>query len=187
MSSTALLAMDLQQSMVSRIAGPSYMQRVAGALAAARAADIPVVHITVGFRAGHPEVHPNNKMFSAIPDDAFTDSDPMAAIHADAAPLPGEPVISKNRISAFAGNDLRQVLAAKGIDHLVLTGIATSGVVLSTLCEASDMDFRITVLEDACADPDPEVHRVLMGRPFAARAEVTTIDEWAKALETPAI
>jgi len=62
---------------------------------------------------------------------------------------------------------------------MVLAGIATSGVVLSTLREAADKDYRITVLSDGCADADEEVHRVLTTKVFLRQADVMTVDEWA--------
>nr|WP_246158554.1 isochorismatase family protein [Catellatospora sichuanensis] len=65
------------------------------------------------------------------------------------------------RVSAFAGSDLDLLLRAQWIEHLMLTGIATSGVVLSTLRQAADLDYRLTVLADGCHDSDPEVHAVL--------------------------
>src|SRR5690348_17878292 len=52
-------------------------------------------------------------------------------------------------------------LFRSAIGDLVLCGISTSGVVLSTLRQAADLDFGLTVLRDACADADDEVHRVL--------------------------
>jgi nicotinamidase-related amidase len=64
------------------------------------------------------------------------------------------------------------------VSQLVLTGIATSGVVLSTLRQAADMDYWLTVLRDGCADADPEVHRVLLDKVFARQADVLTADEW---------
>ena len=67
-------------------------------------------------------------------------------------------------------------------DTLILAGIATSGVVLSTLRQAADLDYRITVLADACADADEEVHRVLTQQVFPRQALVTTTDEWIAAL-----
>ncbi|SDX21462.1 Isochorismatase family protein [Saccharopolyspora shandongensis] len=90
--------------------------------------------------------------------------------------------MTKKRVSAFTGSDLALVLRSAGIDHLVLTGIATSGVVLSTLRQAADLDYRLTVLSDGCYDPDPEVHEVLIGKVFARQAEVTSIGEWYAAL-----
>ena len=70
------------------------------------------------------------------------------------------------------------VLRAQGVTQLVLTGIATSGVVLSTLRQAADMDYGLTVLRDGCADADPEVHRVLLDKVFPRQADVLTADEW---------
>jgi nicotinamidase-related amidase len=60
----------------------------------------------------------------------------------------------------------------------VLAGIATSGVVLSTIRQAADLDYELTVLEDGCADADPEVHRVLMEKVFPRQASVITAQEW---------
>jgi nicotinamidase-related amidase len=70
------------------------------------------------------------------------------------------------------------VLRARGIDTLVLTGIATSGVVLSTPRQAADLDYRLTVLADGCLDGDPEVHRVLTEKIFPRQADVLTVDDW---------
>ena len=64
----------------------------------------------------------------------------------------------------------------------MLAGIATSGVVLSTLRQAADLDFQITVLADGCADADPEVHRVLTEKVFPRQADVVTVDAWTRTL-----
>lgn len=97
------------------------------------------------------------------------------------APEPGDILVTKRRVSAFAGSDLDMVLRSNDIDHLVLTGIATSGVVLSTLRQAADLDFTLTVLSDGCLDNDPEVHQVLTEKVFPIQAEVTTVADWAAA------
>jgi len=54
--------------------------------------------------------------------------------------------------------------------------------VLSTLRQAADLDYRLTVLADACADPDAEVHRVLTEKVFPKQARVITVDEWITGL-----
>lgn len=89
-------------------------------------------------------------------------------------------VVTKRRVSAFAGSDLDLVLRAGEIDSLVLAGIATGGVVLSSLRQAADLDFGLTVLADGCLDPDPEVHRVLTEKVFPRQAEVLSVEEWIK-------
>lgn len=63
------------------------------------------------------------------------------AIPDDVAPQDNDIVVTKRRVSAFAGSDLDILLRSQVIDHLVLTGVATSGVVLSTLRQAADLDY----------------------------------------------
>lgn len=91
----------------------------------------------------------------------------------------GEVVVTKKRISAFAGSDLEVVLRSRGVTHLVIAGIATSGVVLSTVREAADRDYVLTVLEDLCLDADEEeVHRMLTTKVFVRQADVIVAADW---------
>ncbi|MEV0650590.1 isochorismatase family cysteine hydrolase [Phytomonospora sp. NPDC050363] len=179
----ALLVMDVQRAVVERFPDPDYLPRLREAIDAARAGCVQIVYVAVGFRAGYPEISARNKMFGGLAPakgPAGAEQDP--GIHPDVAPRPGDIVVTKRRVSAFAGSDLDVVLRAGGIDHLVLTGIATSGVVLSTLRQAADLDLGLTVLADGCLDGDPEVHRVLVEKVFPQQAEVTTIDDWTARL-----
>ena len=73
-------------------------------------------------------------------------------------------------------------MRALATQHLVLGGIATSGVVLSTIREAADKDFQLTVLSDLCADFDPEVHSVLLEKVFPRQAAVMTSEQWIKGI-----
>ncbi len=91
---------------------------------------------------------------------------------------PGELVIYKQRVGAFSENQLHMVLRSRGIEDLVFFGLSTSGITLSTLRRAYDLDYRCTVLKDACADADPEVHRVLTEKVFANQATVLTVDDF---------
>ena len=176
MTSTALLIMDVQQGIVDRFAGDDgYLDRLATAITAARGAGVMVGYVTIAFRPGYPEVSDRNKSFAAIAGSGrFADGDPGTHIPAAVAPAPGEAVVTKRRVSAFAGSDLDVLLRARRTEHLVLAGIATSGVVLSTLRQAADLDYRLTVLADGCLDADPEVHQVLLHKVFPRQAEVTT-------------
>ena len=100
-------------------------------------------------------------------------------IYAAVAPQPGDIVLTKRRVSAFTGSDLEVVLRGLNVRHLVLTGLSTSGVVLSTVREASDKDFQLTVLSDGCGDTDTEVHNVLLTKVFPRQADVMSSEEWA--------
>jgi len=188
MTTQALLVMDVQLAVVHRYPDPGYLPRLAAAVAAARAGGLPVIYVAVGFRPGYPEVSTRNKMFGRmVGSPAVPNLEQAMAIHPEVAPESGDIVVTKRRVSAFTGSDLDVVLRAGAIDHLVLTGIATSGVVLSTLRQASDLDFGLTVLADGCLDNDPEVHRVLVEKVFPQQAEVTTVADWAATLAVQSV
>ncbi len=174
--------MDFQHGIVqgAERSGAAAVASAARALSAARDRGVPVVHVRVAFRPEYPEIAPSNLALSSILDggDSMTEASPLTAIVLDVAPLPGEPVVVKRRFGAFSGSDLDVVLRGLRAERLVLAGIATSGVVLSTVRHAADLDYRLTVLFDACADHDPEVHRVLMRKVFPRQAQVSTVDEW---------
>ncbi|MEV6348146.1 isochorismatase family cysteine hydrolase [Actinoplanes sp. NPDC051851] len=176
MSNTALLVMDVQEAVVARYPDPDYLPRLATAVEAARSAGLPVIFVVVGFRPGAPEVSTANRMFGGL---AGRDS-PAPEAHPAVARRDREALVVKRRVSAFAGSDLDMLLRAQRIEHLVLTGIATSGVVLSTLRQAADLDYRLTVLNDGCLDNDEAVHEVLTEKVFPSQAEVVTVAEWIK-------
>jgi nicotinamidase-related amidase len=181
MDQTVLLVMDVQRGVVERFAEDrGYLERLSQAITAARGAGIPVVYVIVGFRPGHPEISARNRTFSAAAAAGrFVEGSPATEIHPAVAPAPGDLVVTKRRVSAFTGSDLEVVLRSLGAGTLVLTGIATSGVVLSTLRQAADLDYRLIVLADACLDADPEVHRVLLEKVFPRQATVRTAAQWA--------
>ncbi|MFH8370638.1 cysteine hydrolase family protein [Streptomyces sp. NPDC018031] len=181
---SALLVMDVQQAIVDIVDdGSGYLPRLRGAIDGARAAGIPVIYVVIALRPDFPEVGTRNRALNDIARAGlYVEGAPGTEIHPDVAPQPGDVVVTKRRASAFSGSDLDVVLRARGIDSLVLTGIATSAVVLSTLCQANDLDFGLTVLADACLDTDPEVHRVLVERLFPQWADVVTIDGWLDAI-----
>ena len=175
---TALLVMDVQPNILERLENKDeYLAKVTGTVDAAHKKHIPVVYIVVGFRPGAPEVSSSNKSFSGLKQMASSMVDPQPAIK----PVEGNVVVVKRRVSAFTGSDLEVVLRAQNIRHLVLTGIATSGVVLSTIREAADKDYQLTVLSDLCADFDEEVHSVLINKVFPRQASVITSEEWVSA------
>ena len=175
---TAVLSMDCQAGIVSiytREGKDAFLVRVASVLNHARAAGMTVIHVQVGFRPKLPEIHSRNALFGAVKSSEQHQRlfrEPLGAIPDSIAPQDDEIVITKHRISAFAGTDLAMILRANDIDTLVLYGISTSGVVLSTLIEAADADYRLAVIGDCCADLDSALHDCLIQRFFPARGTV---------------
>lgn len=180
---TALLVMDMQMGILPRLPqqGAEIVKSIAGAINAAREKDILIIFVRVGFRKGLPEISAENKTFSAIKNNLNDASlDTFMQIHPGLGMVEDDIIVNKKRVSAFCGSDLEMILRAKNISHLVLTGIATGGVVLSTLREAFDKDYQLTVLSDGCVDLDEETHHLLIQKIFPKQAEVLTIDDWKK-------
>ena len=111
-------------------------------------------------------------------------SDPVQLIHPSVKPLPGEVVVGKHRVNALFGTDLDMVLRSNNIETLVILGYATSGVVLSTVRYAADLDYRLLVVEDCCSDQDPEVHDFLTQRIFPRQTDVVGSEDVISALST---
>lgn len=177
---TALLVMDFQTLIVEGFADgkENLLARSSRLIAAARKAGMMVIYVVVGFREGHPEISLRNQSFGPIRNSGmFASGSAGTGVHPAVAPEPGEVVVTKHRVGAFFGTDLDMILRANGIDTLLLTGIATSGVVLSTLRHAADADYRSVVVSDCCSDRDDEVHRVLIEKVFPRQAHVVTCED----------
>ena len=151
---------------------------------AAREAQLFVCYCATVFRPGYVEISERNKTFSARKHSGQPAiSDPVQLIHPAVQPLEGEVVVGKHRVNALYGTALDLILRANDRNTLIILGYATSGVVLSTVRFAADLDYRLVVVEDCCADQDPEVHDFLTQRLFPRQAEVVTADEVIQALK----
>jgi nicotinamidase-related amidase len=182
---TALLLMDFQRMVVDSYAvdKEALLGRVKRLAVTARNSGIIVIHVAVGFQLGYPEISARNPVFSSLKAAGLlATGHPTTEIHPELTPQPGDVVVTKQRVSAFTGTNLDMILRSNNIDMLLLTGILTQGVVLSTLRHAADMDYRAVVLADGCSDKDPEVQRVLMEKIFPFQARVATVEEVIGAL-----
>jgi nicotinamidase-related amidase len=83
-------------------------------------------------------------------------------IHPDVKPDPNDIVITKTRVSAFYASPLEAILNAQGITHLVLTGIATDGVVEGTARDGADRGYYVTIADDCCATFSEEAHAAVL-------------------------
>lgn len=178
-SKTALLTMDVQKGVLGFVPGAEkILPNCVKAVEAARKNNFLILHVGIGFEPGYPEVGPRASTFLTVKERGlFIKGSESAEIHPSLVKA-GETIIYKQRYSAFSENSLNMILRAKGIENLVLFGISTSGIVLSTLRQAFDLDYKCVVIKDACLDRDEEVHRVLTEKVFTAQATVLTAREF---------
>lgn len=174
---TAMLTLDFQKGILAMVPGSdAVISNASKAVEFARKKQFQIIHVGLGFSEGHPEIpDTDSPLKRAKENNLFVKGTPSAEFHSSIA-QPKDLVVYKQRISAFSENQLHLILRSRGIENLVLFGISTSGITLSTLRRASDLDFRCVVIEDACFDPDQEVHRVLTGKIFPRQATVLTVD-----------
>jgi nicotinamidase-related amidase len=159
------------------------LERAQEVLAAARQAGIFVGYCISHFRPGWPEVSDRATSRAARRDAGeVMPTDPVALIHPGLQPREREPVIAKHRTSAFSGSAFEMILRAHDVETLILMGHATSGVILSTVRQAADLDYHLIVVEDGCVDRNPEVHRCLMELVFPSQATVVSSQDLVAAL-----
>jgi nicotinamidase-related amidase len=186
-ANTALMLMDFQPFILNSIGDTEeLLSRAHAALAWSRAENVRVVYVRVAFTAeDYTTIPAHNKTFTAVAEHRIlADGTPETAIDPSFEIRDEDILVRKTRFGAFSTTDLYTQLHAQGVDTLVLSGISTGGVVLSTLRDAADADFRLYVLADATADPDPEVHRVLIEKVFPRQADIIRTEDLA-ALSSP--
>jgi len=158
---TAVIIMDFQYRQLNTLPGEVQNDIIARAnkvLAAARNNKIPVIHI---------EVQRGERI-------------PETAMHPGIIIQPGEPILTKHRTGPFSTTNLDEILKRQGVKTLVLLGIRTSGCVLSAVRWAADIDYSLIILSDCCADPEEDVHCILMEKIFPRQASVITAREFLK-------
>ena len=107
---------------------------------------------------------------------------PDTGLHPQLVVQPGELVLTKKKSSPFSTTDLDKRMKKRGIDTLVILGVYTGGAVLSTVKWAAEMDYRMFVLSDCCAERDEEVQRVLMEKVLTHKTTVLTANGFLELL-----
>ncbi|WP_420889324.1 isochorismatase family cysteine hydrolase [Cupriavidus gilardii] len=171
---TALLVMHYQTDILELFpsVAPTLLAITRRLCDAARDKGISVYFAKFHFSPGYPEVSPLNKNGQGVKQLGLFVEDqisPELGRQAD------EPIILAHRASVFFGTDLQVRLSAQGIDTLIMVGIASTGVMLSSVAYASDADFRLFTVKDCCYDPDHVVHDHLFATAFESRTTVLTL------------
>ena len=181
---TAVLIMDYQYKQLGGQPAASrevLLKKAAGVLSTARAKKIAVMYIEVRDRKGPPAFRPwdtARRQASGREDLGQRPHD--FEIHPAVRPQPGEAVFTKRRIGPFSTTELNEELVRRKIETLVLMGISTGGVVLSTVRWAADVDYELIVIGNCCADMDPEVHRVLVEKVIPRQAAVISSEDFER-------
>ncbi len=171
---TALVVMHYQTDILGLFpsVAPTLLANTRSLCDAARAKGVSVYFAKIQFSPGYPEVSPLNKNGQGLKQLGLFINDKIAP---ELGQRPNEPLIIGHRVSVFFGTDLQARLSAQGIDTLIMAGIASTGVVLSSIAHGSDADFRLYTVKDCCYDPDQVVHDHLFSTAFESRATVLSL------------
>lgn len=155
-------------------------------VSAARAAGVPVVFTRFVYRADFRDGGVLVEHFlPALADvNALVEGTWDMELVDELQPVDGDFVIDKNRCSSFYGTRLEPILTSMGIQRLVVAGVTTNMCVETTVRDASQRDYEVFVVGDACGELEEERHRVslrTMGFGFARVVGVDdVVDAWAK-------
>jgi len=196
---TALLLLDLQVGLLQRLPSESsaaIIQNAKSAISIARQDGAQIAYIRVALDELDLEAVPdhnttfapfkvNKELGATVHPNA-----PTTQIHPEIAPKEGDLVERKVRFGAFMVNPSKAMLddfTAKGINNVIIGGVATSGAVLSAVRQLADLDLNLTVLEDCCADYDVELHKVLCEKVFPKQAKVIQSSDLGSLFQTTAL
>nr|WP_296223788.1 isochorismatase family cysteine hydrolase [Ralstonia sp. UBA689] len=173
---TALLVMHYQTDILELFpsVAPTLLSNTRKLCDAARAAGVSVYFAKIHFSPSYPEVSPLNKNGQGMKQLGLFVND---RISPELGRQANEPLIIAHRASVFFGTDLQVRLSAQGVDTLLMVGIASTGVMLSSVAHASDADFRLFTVKDCCYDPDQVVHEHLFSTAFDSRTTVLSLAE----------
>jgi nicotinamidase-related amidase len=195
---TAILIMDCQNDIVHENGKMAAMSggamaklikqhNVLGTIArlatAGRGAKIPIIHVRHAYRPDYLDAPQNTPILASMKtNEILKDGTWGAEIHQELAPHPSDVVITKTRVSAFFASPLEAILSAQGITHLVLTGIATDGVVEGTARDAVDRGYCVLIPDDCCATFSDEGHRAALAGVLGMLTKVCKADDVIAAL-----
>ncbi len=188
---TALILLDFINEIVDekgKFAGKGYpafvkthgvLDNVNAAIAKARAKDIPVIFVRVGFSFDYREWPESSPLFGAAKKFGALQLGTWATeIHESLNKTDEDFFITKHRVSAFYATSLEAILRTLKVDTILFGGVATDLAVQSAAREAHDRDYRVVVLEDLCGAGSKEDH----ANALLALAKIATV---AKSTEVP--
>ena len=195
---TAILIMDCQNDIVHENGKMAAMsggamakfikeRNVLGTIArladAGRKAKVPIIHVRHAYRPDYLDAPQNTPILASMKtNEILKDGTWGSEIHQDLAPRPGDVVISKTRVSSFYASPLEAILSAQDITHLVLTGIATDGVVEGTARDGVDRGYYVVIPDDCCATFSEAGHRAVLSGVLGMLTTVSKADDVIKAL-----
>jgi nicotinamidase-related amidase len=178
---TALLLLDFHSLFVEKAGGPHAPTALATAAKLrvwAKAHGILVIHALIDIEQAPYSTCKVAERVASLLTAMRTDHDELEELRQDCDNRDFTFTRTPGHVSALKSPGLPGFLQGRGIKSLILTGLSTSGCVLRTAIPATDEEYVVTIISDACADPDQGVHDMLTQKLILSRAYVTTAAEF---------
>ena len=191
----AVLTMELQEGVV----GAGALMRAlveeversgtrasAGRLcAAARVADVPVVHCVAENRPDGKGSTENCRIFAMnarmrreTGSTPIDQGSPGAALIAEIGPEPSDVVVSRiHGMTPFTSTSLDQILRNMGVRTLIVTGVSVNLGILGTVISAVDLGYNVVLARDAVCGVPREYSDAVIDNTLSLLATVVNVDD----------
>jgi nicotinamidase-related amidase len=131
---------------------------------AAHAAGATVVYTKVGWDAGHHTLVPNNPLLSIVAQQGcLVNGTWQTELVEGLTPVDGDYVLTNERVSNFADSPLDTILKGHNINTVVIFGVATNLSVEDSARHASNLGYRVVVVDDASSAASDDAHAATLG------------------------
>jgi nicotinamidase-related amidase len=183
---TAIVAMDFQSTILRSLEDAKpVLTKVSSAITATRGAGGRVAFVRLAITAEELDAFPAQSAMGQRLRPAAAHFAPEAAgtlVVPELEKRSGDLEMRKTRVGPFLQTTLHEQLQKLAITTIAFAGVQTSGCVLTGVRVAHDLDYRVIVLSDGCADPDVPAHAFLMNTIFPKQATVMSVNEYEEAL-----
>lgn len=169
-SNTALIVLDLENDLIhpegklalsaKMVVENNVIVKTNAAIQWARQNNALVIFVRVGFSRNYVECPTTSPLFTYVQQAQAlqlntwgTEFDKNLDVREN------DVMLTKHRVSAFYANSLQAILTARKIQQVILCGVSTDFAVQTTAREAHDRDYRVSIVQDACAANSTEDHR----------------------------
>ena len=191
---TALLNVDMQNCFVegSPIAAPdglAILERVNRLAAACRKAGILVIHASIVMRPDRSNLGILAEFSPPVKEGILDKGSESASLHKGLVIDPRDILLDKPRFGAFHGTDLELILRQRGIDTIIISGVATNVCCETSAREAAVRDFRVFFLSDGTAtaamgdSSAAELQKATCATLGFLFAQVVTVNEMIRKIE----
>jgi biuret amidohydrolase len=183
---TAVLLCDVQMDLVRITPGLKrrrVLQNMTSVLQSARRRKASVIHITASVRPDFLDLPKDNPLWDNLRKaKQLIVGTPGAKIHPAVKPLATELVLNKTCVDPFLTTNLGQALVNADVNTIVIMGLWTNWVVEATARHASDLGYRVFLVEDACASNTEENHEFAVTRVLPTICYIASAEEVAAAM-----